>query len=335
MSAALIGALGSIGASLIGAHAQSSATSNMNAFNERMYQLYKDPRSSARNLRAAGLNPAFAMQQIAQGSLETPVQSQPQETSALAEMGANAANAYLSGSQSDMLKSQQRNQDIQNTFEQQKQMLNIQEMAERVLGYKYDNYVKEQSKDMQVNIIKQQEQQMYTKTYADNLLASQSEWDLASKALFNRIGLPQQFEKMRYDIANAAASLNYQLKVNKWYDRFSKAQVDSLYNNAAAALIQAHAAYTNAQTNASLAPSQIGLNKSQSRLNDTNTINTSWQTSKDTQLFPIVKQSLKLGVDEKQQEWDFNNASKFNNFFHRSFSFIRSHSPVNFSMGMQ
>ena len=92
---------------------------------------------------------------------------------------------------------------------------------------------------MQINIIKQQEQQMYTKTYTDNLLAVGSGWDVATKAAFAKVGQPLEFEKMKYDIAATAANLTYQLKVNKWYDRYSKAQIDSLYNQAAAAIISA------------------------------------------------------------------------------------------------
>jgi predicted lipase len=142
--------------------------------------------------------------------------------------------------------------------------------------------------------------QMYTKTYVDNLLAVGSSWDVASKAMFAQIGLPLQFEKMRTDIAATAAQLSYQLKVNKWYDRFSKAQIDSLYNNAAAALIQAHSAERNSFINAYLAPGQNDLNKNQSRNLYETSLSTSWNRKKDKSLFGITKKSLRLGVQSQQ-----------------------------------
>lgn len=285
MSAALIGALGALGSSLLGNQASKDAQDDQNNFNLQMYQQYKSPEAMSRQLRNAGLNPAFALQQIATGMTETPTQSSPRDTSAMSNLGGNLTNALMTGSQADLAKQQAKAQQIENGWIDINHMLNMNRMIEETKGLKFDNYIKDQSKDMQVNIIKQQELQQYTKTYVDNLLAVGSEWDVASKAMFAKIGQPLQFEKMRYDIAATGAQLNYQLKVNKWYDKFSKAQIDSLYSNAAAALIDAHANSVNAGVNKYLAPQ---INK----LNQEKGLSESWNRRKDKSLFSATKQSL-------------------------------------------
>ena len=173
-------------------------------------------------------------------------------------------------------------------------------MVQNIKGLKFDNYVKEGSKDLQISILKQQEQQMYTKTYTDNLLAVGSEWDVATKALYAKQGQPLEFQKMRYDIAQTAANIAYQLKVNKWYDKFSKAQIDSLYDNAAAALINAYANQRNSFINQYLAPAQRNLFIQQGGSAYQTGLSTHWNRLKDKALFPLTKQALKLGVQSQQ-----------------------------------
>ena len=220
-------------------------------------------------------------------------------------LSSSLPTAFLQDEQSRLLREQTANQHIRNSYENIRQMLEVNQMRESIKGLKFDNYVKNGSKDLQISILNQQNQQMYTKTYVDNLLAVGSEWDIATKAMFAKVGQPLEFEKMRTDIAATSAQLSYQMKVNKWYDRFSKAQIDSLYNNAAAALIQAHSAERNSFINAYLAPGQNDLNKNQSRNLYEQSLSTSWNRRKDKILFPLVKKSLKLGVDNAQFDFDY------------------------------
>ncbi len=295
-------------ASLIGAGisaiASNAAVKQQNAYNKSIYEQYKDPVAQSARLRAAGLNPAFALQNIAAGAVQTPDQTSPQDVSGLQSLPSALSSAVLQDSQASLARQESRNQEIKNNFEMTRQLLEISQMSENVQGLKYDNYIKNESKDMQINIIKQQERQMYTKTYADNLLAVGSEWDLVTKAAFAKIGQPLEFEKMKYDIAQTSANLSYQLKVNKWYDRFSKAQIDSLYNNAAAALIQAHASERNSYINQFLAPSQKNLFDQQAGNYFQTALSTKWNRIKDKSLFPLTKQAIKLGVEN--QQFDFN-----------------------------
>lgn len=297
MSAAVIGALAG---SLLSGIASQYAQDDMQKYNERMYDQYLSPSAQAKNLRGAGINPAFALSQIAAGATQTPQMSSPRDVSGYAALSSSLPSAVLQDEQSRLLREQTANQQIRNSYENVRQMLEVNQMRENVKGLKFDNYVKKNTKDLQVNIIENTNRQMYTKTYVDNLLAVGSSWDVASKAMFAQIGLPLQFEKMRTDIAATAAQLNYQLKVNKWYDRFSKAQIDSLYNNAAAALIQAHSAERNSFINAYLAPGQNDLNKNQSRNLYETSLSTSWNRKKDKSLFGITKKSLRLGVQSQQ-----------------------------------
>lgn len=297
MSAAVIGALAG---SLLSGIASQNAQDDMQKYNERMYDQYLSPSAQAKNLRGAGINPAFALSQIAAGATQTPQMSSPRDVSGYAALSSSLPSAVLQDEQSRLLREQTANQQIRNSYENVRQMLEVNQMRENVKGLKFDNYVKKNTKDLQVNIIENTNRQMYTKTYVDNLLAVGSSWDVASKAMFAKIGLPLQFEKMRTDIAATAAQLNYQLKVNKWYDRFSKAQIDSLYNNAAAALIQAHSAERNSFINAYLAPGQNDLNKNQSRNLYETSLSTSWNRKKDKSLFGITKKSLRLGVQSQQ-----------------------------------
>lgn len=307
MSAAVIGALAG---GLFSSIASQNAQDDMQKYNERMYDQYLSPFAQAKNLRGAGINPAFALSQIAAGATQTPQMSSPRDVSGVAALSSSLPSAFLQDEQSRLLREQTENQHIRNSYENIRQMLEVNQMRENVKGLKFDNYVKNGSKDLQISILNQQNQQMYTKTYVDNLLAVGSEWDIATKAMFAKVGQPLEFEKMRTDIAATSAQISYQLKVNKWYDRYSKAQIDSLYNNAAAALIQAHSAERNSFINAYLAPGQNDLNKNQSRNLYENSLSTSWNRVKDKSLFSITKRSLQLGV--QQQSFDvFNKANHY------------------------
>lgn len=287
-------------ASLLGAGlsalASRDAVNEQNAFNERMYEKYKTPTAQVRQLRQAGLNPAFALSNIAQGAIQTPEQGSPADTSGMQNLSSSLPTAFLQDAQSSLTREQSRNQEIRNNFEMTRQLLEISKMSEDIKGLKYDNYIKNGSKEMQINIIKQQEQQMYTKTYTDNLLAVGSAWDVATKAAFAKVGQPLEFEKMKYDIAATAANLTYQLKVNKWYDRYSKAQIDSLYDQAAAALVNARSNERNSYINQYLAPAQRNALKQQAGLDYQNSLSNQWSRQKDKNLFSLTKQSLKLGV---------------------------------------
>lgn len=300
MSAVLATLLGA-GLGLFGAH---QATKDQNSYNKYLYDTYKDPTAQAMRLRNAGLNPAFALSNIAQGAIQTPDQSQPQDTSGLQSLSSSLPNAVLQDQQAELARQQAKNQEIKNGFENTKQLLDISQMVQNIKGLKFDNYVKEGSKDLQISILKQQEQQMYTKTYTDNLLAVGSEWDVATKAMYVKQGQPLEFQKMRYDIAQTAANIAYQLKVNKWYDKFSKAQIDSLYDNAAAALINAYANQRNSYINQSLAPAQKNLLNQQAGSYYQTGLSTQWNRRKDKALFPLTRQAIKLGV--QNQQFDFN-----------------------------
>lgn len=288
----------------IGAFASHQATKDQNAYNKMLYDEYKDPVAQAQRLRAAGLNPAFALSNIAQGALQTPDQTSPQDTSGLQALSSSLPNAVLQDQQAELAKQQAKNQEIKNGFENYRQLLDISQMVENIKGLKFDNYVKDGSKDIQISILKQQEQQMYTKTYTDNLLAVGSEWDVATKAMFAKQGQPLEFQKMRYDIAQTAANIAYQLKVNKWYDKFSKAQIDSLYDNAASALINAYANQRNSFINQYLAPAQRNMFNQQAGNYYQTGLTTQWNRRKDKALFPLTKQAIKLGV--QNQQFDFN-----------------------------
>lgn len=296
--------LASLVGDLIGAFASHQATKDQNAYNKSLYDMYKSPAAQAQSLRAAGLNPAFALSNIAQGALQTPDQSQPQDTSGLQAMGSTLPTALLQDQQADLAKQQAKNQEIKNGFENYRQLLDISQMVENIKGLKFDNYVKDGSKDIQISILKQQEKQMYTKTYVDNLMAVGSEWDVATKALYAKFGQPLEFQKMRFDIAQTSANIAYQLKVNKWYDKFSKAQINSLYDNAAAALINAYANQRNSLTNQYLAPAQRNLLIQQGGNAYQTGLTTQWNRRKDKALFPLTKQAIKLGV--QNQQFDFN-----------------------------
>lgn len=280
----------------LSALASRDAVNDQNRFNQEMYERYRTPMAQVRQLRAAGLNPAFALSNIAQGAIQTPEQSAPADTSGIQSLSSSLPTATLQDAESSLSRAQSRNQEIRNNFEMTRQLLEISKMSEDTLGLKYDNYIKNGSKDMQINIIKQQEQQMYTKTYTDNLLAVGSSWDVATKAAFAKVGQPLEFEKMRYDIAATSANIAYQLKVNKWYDRYTKANIDSLYDQAAAAIINARSNERNSYINQYLAPSQRTAFNQSAALDYQNALSTEWSRRKDKNLFRLTKQSLKLGV---------------------------------------
>lgn len=297
MSAAVLGALAG---GLFSTFASQNAQDDMQKYNERMYDQYLSPFAQARNLRGAGINPAFALSQIAAGATQTPQMSSPRDTSGMQALSSSLPTAFLQDEQSRLLREQTENQQIRNSYENVRQMLEVNQMRENVKGLKFDNYVKNGSKDLQISILNQQNQQMYTKTYTANLLAVGSEWDVATKAMFAKVGQPLEFEKMRTDIAATSAQISYQMKVNKWYDRFSKAQIDSLYNNAAAALIQAHSAERNSFINQYLAPSQRNMYNQSAGASYQQGLSTQWYRQKDKSLFGVTKQSLKLGVQSQQ-----------------------------------
>lgn len=276
-------------------HAANDAIKQQNSFNEYMYNKYKNPVNASKLLLQAGINPAFAYGNIATNMGSTPEQTAPADTSATREAIPNAVNAFAQMQQSNLVRSQTTRQEIDNNYAAAEKAAQISKMVQETTGLKYDNYLKKSSQDMQLNILKQTEQQMYTKTYADNLLAQGSAWDLATKQMYARIGQPQEFQKMRLEIAYTAAQIAYQEKQNKWFDRLSKAQYDSLYSNAAAAIIGARASAQNAATNAKVGASQA-YNL------DTDSFVKGQQNNRDTQLFSITKQSLKLGVQQQSFE---------------------------------
>lgn len=289
------------GFSLLGSRkaqkASYEAIDRQNSFNEYMYDKYKNPVNASKLLLQAGINPAFAYGNIAANMGSTPEQTAPADTSATREAIPNAVNAFAQMQQSNLVRSQVTRQEIDNNYAAAEKAAQIAKMVQETTGLKYDNYLKRSSQDMQLNILKQTEQQMYTKTYADNLLAQGSAWDLATKAMYARIGQPLQFLKDRLEIAYTAAQIAYQQKVNKWYDRMSKAQMDSLYTNAAAAIVGARASAQNAATNA-----KVGV--SQAANLDKDTFVKGQQNYRDNNLFKVTLQSLKLGV--KQQSFETN-----------------------------
>lgn len=276
-------------------HAASDAIKQQNSFNEYMYNKYKNPVNASKLLLQAGINPAFAYGNIAGNMGSTPEQTAPVDTSATRDAIPNAVNAFAQMQQSNLVRSQVTRQEIDNNYAAAEKVAQIAKMVEETTGLKYDNYLKKSSQDMQLNILKQTEQQMYTKTYSDNLLAQGSAWDLATKQMYARIGQPQEFQKMRLEIAFTAAQIAYQQKVNKWYDKMSKAQVDSLYTNAAAAIVGARASAQNAATNAKVGASQA-YNL------DTDSFVKGQQNNRDSRLFNVTLKSLKLGV--QQQSFD-------------------------------
>lgn len=289
------------GLSLLGSHkAQKTsyeAIDRQNSFNEYMYNKYKNPVNASKLLLQAGINPAFAYGNIAGNMGSTPEQTAPADTSATREAIPNAVNAFAQMQQSNLVRSQVTRQEIDNNYAAAEKAAQISKMVEETTGLKYDNYLKKSSQDMQLNILKQTEQQMYTKTYADNLLAQGSAWDLATKQMYAKIGQPLQFQKDRLEIAYTAAQIAYQQKVNKWYDKMSKAQMDSLYMNAAAAIVGARASAQNAATNAKVGASQAANL-------DKDTFVKGQQNYRDNNLFKVTLQSLKLGV--KQQSFETN-----------------------------
>lgn len=289
------------GASLLGSHkaqkASYEAIDRQNSFNEYMYNKYKNPVNASKLLLQAGINPAFAYGNIAGNMGSTPEQAAPADTSATRDSIPNAVNAFAQMQQSNLVRSQVTRQEIDNNYAAAEKAAQISKMVEETTGLKYDNYLKKSSQDMQLNILKQTEQQMYTKTYADNLLAQGSVWDLATKQMYAKIGQPLQFQKDRLEIAYTAAQIAYQQKVNKWYDKISKAQMDSLYTNAAAAIVGARASAQNASTNAKVGASQAANL-------DKDTFVKGQQNYRDNNLFKVTLQSLKLGV--KQQSFETN-----------------------------
>lgn len=289
------------GLSLFGSHkaqkASYEAIDRQNSFNEYMYNKYKNPVNASKLLLQAGINPAFSYGNIASNMGSTPEQTAPADTSATRDAIPNAVNAFAQMQQSNLVRSQVTRQEIDNNYAAAEKAAQIAKMVQETTGLKYDNYLKKSSQDMQLNILKQTEQQMYTKTYADNLLAQGSAWDLASKSMFARIGQPLEFQNMRLEIAYAAAQLAYQEKQNKWIDRLNKAKYDSLYTNAAAAIVGARASAQNAATNA-----KVGA--SQSANLDKDTFVKGQQNYRDNNLFKVTLQSLKLGV--KQQRFETN-----------------------------
>lgn len=276
-------------------HAASDSIKQQNSFNEYMYNKYKNPVNASKLLLQAGINPAFAYGNIAGNMGSTPEQTSPVDTSATRDAIPNAVNAFAQMQQSNLVRSQVTRQEIDNNYAAVEKAAQIAKMVEETTGLKYDNYLKKSSQDMQLNILKQTEQQMYTKTYSDNLLAQGSAWDLVTKQMYARIGQPQEFQKMRLEIAYTAAQIAYQQKVNKWYDKMSKAQMDSLYTNAAAAIVGARASAQNAATNAKVGASQA-YNL------DTDSFVKGQQNSRDTRLFNVTLKSLKLGVQQQSFE---------------------------------
>lgn len=313
------------GLSLIGSHkaqkASYEAIDRQNSFNEYMYNKYKNPVNASKLLLQAGINPAFAYGNIAGNMGSTPEQTAPADTFATRDAIPNAVNAFAQMQQSNLVRSQVTRQEIDNNYASAEKAAQIAKMVEETTGLKYDNYLKKSSQDMQLNILKQTEQQMYTKTYADNLLAQGSAWDLASKSMYARIGQPQEFQKMRLEIAYTAAQIAYQEKQNKWYDRMSRAQYDSLYRNAAAAIIGARASAQNAATNAKVGASQaFSL--------DTDSFVKGQQNYRDSQLFNITQKSLRLGVQEQQMKYTWWHNNKFSDYIWHFGNTINHVNPI-------
>lgn len=320
------------GLSLFGSHkaqkASYEAIDRQNSFNEYMYNKYKNPVNASKLLLQAGINPAFAYGNIASNMGSTPEQTAPADTSATRDAIPNAVNAFSQMQQSNLVRSQVTRQEIDNNYAAAEKAAQIGKMVEETTGLKYDNYLKKSSQDMQINILKQTEQQMYTKTYADNLLAQGSAWDLATKQMYAKIGQPLQFQKDRLEIAYTAAQIAYQQKVNKWYDKMSKAQMDSLYTNAAAAIVGARASAQNAATNAKVGASQA-YNL------DTDSLVKGQQNFRDSRLFDVTLKSLKLGVQQEQQKYDYWNSSKFSNFMWHSGNFLKHINPFQIGIGFK
>ena len=145
-------------------HAANDAIKQQNSFNEYMYNKYKNPVNASKLLLQAGINPAFAYGNIASNMGSTPEQTAPADTSATREAIPNAVNAFAQMQQSNLVRSQTTRQEIDNNYAAAEKAAQISKMVQETTGLKYDNYLKKSSQDMQLNILKQTELQMYTKT---------------------------------------------------------------------------------------------------------------------------------------------------------------------------
>lgn len=293
ISAAAVGALGSIASGVIGGLFNKSAVAQQNDYNYQMY-LLKQPKEVRAKLLDAGINPAFAIGNIAQGTLQTPEQSQPVDYNPIANIGQSATEAYARGRESDLAREQAKNMSIQNDWQNMESMLRVAAMKEDVLGKHISNYVQDSTKEMLINMTKNQERQSYTETATKNLLQIGSEWDVATKAMYAKVGQPLEFEQLRTATAQMSAEMAYRIKQTSWYDRLTSAQISNYYQSAAAALISAYANKQNARTNQYLSTYQAGNLSS-------NTTFTNSQNYQLRKLLPITEQSLKLGVELNQK----------------------------------
>jgi hypothetical protein len=104
----------------------------------------------------------------------------------------------------------------------------------------------------------------------------------------------------------------------------SKAQMDSLYTNAAAAIVGARASAQNAATNAKVGASQA-YNL------DTESFVKGQQNLRDSRLFNVTLKSLRLGAQENQMKFDYwHNSGKFNDFMWHSGNMLEHINPNKF-----
>lgn len=271
---------------------------------------YNDPSAQMSRLRAAGINPYFALGSVNSGNAEGTLSSadlanqQPVTSPLQGQSGQIFGNALSQAAQfgttafyDNQIKAEQaKNLQLKNAFD-------AQSLVERVNSLRYDNRAKQMANEVYngsmqslMNITKNQERQSYIKTAIDTLQQEGSSYDVAMKKFQQQYLQPQQFDIGKMTINQMVASIAKMKSEENW----NKKQTALAASYASAALISANSSMLNARTN-EYGTRIHAFQESQSTYRD----NYLFNRTKDA----LVKQTL-LGVDMLSNERYFSNFKK-------------------------
>ena len=306
---------------------------------------YNTPQAQRLRYEEAGINPYFALGNIASGQAESLLSADMAKQSSgvdafnmkaqgAQQFGSSVANASSQFFNTQYLQEQTKALQIQNTE-------NLLSMNKRVQGLEYDNQAKKMSNELYnanmqslMNITKNQERESYARVAQANLQVVGSQYDIASKAFTNKFILPAQRDIAQLTLNKMVTEIAYQKAQENW----TKKQTALAAKYAAAAMLSA---------NASWLSSKAAWNTSLS--NASSVANQNWyrtqQNSRESIRFGIeskyLERSIQLGIEQLSSQWRFQNAREnmwlhsghFNKFLWTSGEVLNQVSPFKFGFG--
>lgn len=300
-----IGAVGGIASSLIGNSANKANTKEQNRFYEYMWNKtneYNTPANQMARLKAAGLNPMIALQNVDTGNANS-VQSADIasfDSASLAQGFQNAGsmvyNDALSSAQTRQLQAQTQGLDLENAFNSAIASMRVQKFIEESKKYRLDNEyqlglntIMNGTMQSQIDQIRRNALISQQQLIKEHINTNSASIDLSLKRAFGWQTSEANLNLLRGNYTNALASAEAAIRNARSNEKLSDAQIDYWSKNVALMTLQ-----TNSQI--AVNSSVIGLNNQKTKTEYQNTSYGVWNNKEMSWKVSVLASQAKLDL---------------------------------------